>query len=251
MTAPVPTKETLLELLDLLEYRKERFGLVADAFAQETPPDQLKAILDEASKADDIDDGSPEAELAASLRDLQFDDFDTFATKTRTEYARMFIGPRKVLVPLHESAYRSGVSRMFTNETLNVRKFYEHFGYVMLRKNKEPEDSVGVEFEFLRNLCQRCVDILDAEVDEAAMARVRKLLGAQGQFKEQHLGIWAQRFVEGVVDTDQSGYYRAWAQYLSRVLEEDEQLLAECGQLADGGNPSLLSAVPAARAAVD
>ena len=43
------------------------------------------------------------------------------STLTRTEYARLFIGPREVVAPLHESAWRSGTARMFTAETLAVR----------------------------------------------------------------------------------------------------------------------------------
>ncbi len=221
------------ELVDALAFRRDRFGLVADVFAREAPEPSVSGMLEQARAYEGALDESIEAKLNEGLRVLPCEDLPAFATQTRTEYARLFLGPRDVKAPLHESAYLSGAVRMFTAETLAVRAFYEQHGYVMKAKNREPEDGMGVELEFLRNLCDRCLALLEADGGAApdALGEVRRLLEAQKSFKEQHLHRWAEAFVQRVVDNDQSGFYAAWAAYLLGVLREDDELLDECLEL--------------------
>lgn len=153
-----------------------------------------------------------------------------FATLVRTEYARLFLGPRAVLAPLHESAYLSGAKRTFTSETLEVRRFFANYGYVAVKKNQEPEDSVSMELEFLHNLCERCIAL--AQQGKHSASDVVKLLEAQRAFMQQHLMRWVGDFAHLVIEHDRSGYFRAWARYLLSVLEEDESLLDRCRALA-------------------
>ena len=218
-------------LIDLISFRRDRFCLVADVFACESSKETVTQMIAQASSFNsELDDGSIEAALNRVLASLANDDMATFARKTRTEYARLFLGPRTVVAPLHESAYLSGTPRMFTSDTLAVRAFLERHGYVMKAKNLEPEDSVGVEFEFLRNICDRCISLLEIEGGDAA-GEVGRLLEAQEAFEEQHMGRWLPEFAERVVDGDQSGFYAAWATYLIGVLGEDDALLRECKSL--------------------
>lgn len=220
-------------LAEAIAYRRDRFGLVADVFSRETSESTLAHMVGCASDFKEEMGASAEARLGDGLRTLAHDDFSTFATKTRTEYARLFLGPREVVAPLHESAYLSGTSRMFTAETLAVRAFYERYGYRMKAKNREPEDAVGVEFEFLRNLCDRCLAMLAQPVDApGAAGEVVRLLEAQKLFMREHLGRWAAVFARRVRENDESGFYAVWAGYLLDVLDEDEVLLTDCMRLA-------------------
>ncbi len=218
------------ELSDILAFRGERFGAIAGAFFQEATAEEIASILEGACDSGlDPEDATPEGVLSRGLASLDGKDLVSFATKTRIEYARLFIGPREVVAPLHESAYLSGTKRMFTSETLDVRKFYADFGYVMVRKNREPEDSVGVEFEFLRNLCERAADAVRTGND----AEMERLLRAQGDFKQLHLNRWIREFAALVVEHDASRYYRAWALYLEAVLDDDDTLVERCFALLD------------------
>lgn len=219
------------EIVDLLAYRRDRFGLVADVFAREVSEETLGQMIAHACTFEGDLDDSVESVLNRDLRRLSCDDIGEFATQTRTEYARLFLGPRRVVVPLHESAYLSGTPRMFTAETLAVRGFYERYGYVMKLKNREPEDSIAVEFEFLRNLSDRCISRLEEKDILPSIEEIGNLLEAQKLFKAQHLCRWAYDFAQRVIENDQSGFYAAWATYLSGVLHEDEALLDECDRL--------------------
>lgn len=237
-------------LADITAMRRERFAVAAAVFSRETPAEAVRHMAAEAAGAAGVPDASPEDRLGRALAALLCDDMESLATATRTEYARLFLGPREVMAPLHESAYLSGVSRMFTADTLAVRRFYEGHGYIMKAKNREPEDAIGTELEFLRNLCDSLLVTLGSEasrevadgvlaagiesVESAVVdpAAVAALLRTQGAFAEQHLNRWAHRFCARVREHDRSGFYAAWARYLDEVLDEDAVLEEESERLA-------------------
>ncbi len=238
-------------LADIAAMRRERFAATAAVFSRETPAEAVRHMVIEAAAAAGALDASAEDRLGQALAALACDDMESLATTTRTEYARLFLGPREVMAPLHESAYLSGVSRMFTAETLAVRRFYEGHGYIMKAKNREPEDAIGTELEFMRNLCDGLLAALGPEASREAAdgtvaaasaesaepaavdpAAVAALLRTQRAFAEQHLSRWAQRFTARVREHDRSGFYAAWARYLDEVLAEDAALEEESERLA-------------------
>lgn len=233
------------ELADTLALRRERFAVLADVFSAESSPEAVAAMVRQATSACAEEDGalagaeaggrpdsSPESALARALAALSDGLTDAFATKTRTEYARLFVGPREVVAPLHESAWRSGTPRTFTAETLAVRSVYERNGFVMKRKNREPEDAIGVELEFLRNLCDRALAALAADGEPGAAGPVvTENLACQRAFLDEHVRRWAIDFGRRVQEADESGFYRVWAAYLEAVLNEDEALLDACEAL--------------------
>lgn len=216
-------KMTTEEIASLASRRLDRFGLIADVFSKESPENVVKDVVRQASRVCWEGHGSPEGTLALGLRSLSCGDMASFATQTRTEYARLFLGPRAPVAPLHESAYVSGACRMFTEETMAVRSFYERFGWVMKARNREPEDSIGTEFEFLRNLSVRCMELSFRPGGEE---ETRKLAEAQSEFLRIHVMRWAHEFARRVVENDRSGYYAAWARFLAEVLREEESVCA-------------------------
>lgn len=224
--------ERLREAADIIEFRRDRFSLIASVFSRESSEEAIGGMIAQANAFKSDLDESIERDLNEKLGALHVDDLPTFATLTRTEYARLFLGPRAVLAPLHESAYLSGTSRMFTAETLAVRDIYERNGYIMKAKNKEPEDGVGTEFEFLRNLCDRCLSLLNCDSADARetcdACELVRLLQLQKTFEEQHMRRWMHLFAQRVCENDRSGFYAAWAGYLLGVLDEETRLVDMC-----------------------
>ena len=227
-------------LRDITAMRGERFAVVANVFSRETPAEAVRHMVAEARREDGRGPDTAtcaEDRLGAALAALACNDMEALATLTRTEYARLFLGPREVVAPLHESAYLSGTARMFTAETLAVRAFYEAHGYVMRAKNREPEDAIGTECEFMRNLCDRMLEACGQRAEGqgplcgADLAMAGNLLRAQDAFAEEHLSRWATRFTALVKRNDESGFYAAWAAYLEDVLIEDAQLRQESERL--------------------
>lgn len=222
------------DLISHIAQRCERLRLLSDIFDHECSDETIDLILSQAQNGLLPPEDSPESALRENLRLLRQQNIPAFATLTRTEYARLFIGPKKVLVPLHESAYRSGVSRMFTQETLQVRAYYQSFGYVLKKKNTEPEDSVGTELEFLKNLSEKCLEVLSATpLTRAGFTEVADLLKAQDEFEQQHMMCWIDQFIDRVLEHDKSGFYRTWATYLRDVIIDEKKTLSTCFELIE------------------
>lgn len=229
MESPIVCDEVIAELLDVLLTRRDRFAVTAAVFSRETPEEGVCQMVAQATVDQDGIDDELEHALAIDLAALAHDDMTAFATQTRTEYARLFLGPREVVAPLHESAYLSGTARMFTAETLAVRKIYETNGYIMKAKNREPEDAIGTELEFMRNLCDQAGALLSRDaLTREGLDRVSHLLEVLHDFRDEHLSRWTHLFVERVATHDVSGFYRAWARYLSKMLDEDDGLQDLC-----------------------
>lgn len=219
------------DLADITALRRERFAVAASVFDREMPEEAVRHMVATAQEAADEPEDSAEGRLGVALAALACDDMTEFATLTRTEYARLFLGPREVVAPLHESAYRSGTSRMFTAETLAVRAFYERHGYILKAKNREPEDAIGTELEFMRNLCDGLLEALGDDPAPFDRAAAEGFLSALGTFAAQHLDRWTTHFTERVREGDRSGFYAAWAAYLDEVLAEDAALQRESERL--------------------
>lgn len=229
MESPVARDKVIAELLDVLLTRRDRFAVTAAVFSRETPEEGVRQMVAQAEADQGSVDDTIERSLAVDLAALICADMTAFATQTRTEYARLFLGPREVVAPLHESAYLSGTARMFTAETLAVRKFYETNGYIMKAKNREPEDAMGTELEFMRNLCDQAVALLSRDVRaQEDLDRVSHLLEVLHDFKAAHLDRWAHLFIERVGAHDASGFYKVWVRYLAKMLDEDDELQALC-----------------------
>ena len=226
MVAPATAAD---ELLEILQGRRDRFAVTAAVFSRESSEEAVRQMVAQSAAAEATLDDSLESALSADLAHLACEDMAGLATKTRTEYARLFLGPREVVAPLHESAYLSGTPRMFTAETLAVRTFYEANGYLLKAKNREPEDAIGTELEFLRNVTDRLIEQLEREgLTGANRPDVLRQLSVLRAFEVQHLDRWAGQFAERVIGSDESGFYRAWAAYLAGVLVEDKALQARC-----------------------
>ena len=72
----------------------------------------------------------------------------------RSDFMRLFIGPGKVLAPPWGSVYMSVDKLIFTEETLNVRRYYERNGRIVKEKHHEPDDHIGLELEFIADLLE-------------------------------------------------------------------------------------------------
>ena len=77
------------------------------------------------------------AENSGDLLSQNFDDL-------QTDYARLFIGPAKVLTPPWESVYFSEERLVFQEETLQVREWYRRFDLQSVKLHAEPDDHVGL-----------------------------------------------------------------------------------------------------------
>lgn len=139
------------------------------------------------------------------------------------DYFRMFTGAGMPEAPPWESFYRTEERIIFSEYTLEVRAQYERFGLVSRHADKEPDDHIGLELEFMAHLSNRCEEGRHAG-DEEAVARA---LGAQRDFLDDHLLQWAPRFCRDVCRSAETLFYAGIARLTERFLEWDRRFVAD------------------------
>ncbi|MHB1065445.1 MAG: TorD/DmsD family molecular chaperone [Georgenia sp.] len=109
------------------------------------------------------------------------------AARVKRDYNRLFFGPEKMKAPPYESVHRSDEGLVFEQETMDVRAAYAEFGLAAPRLNKEPDDHLGLELNFVSMLCVRAMDALEHGDD----AELTRLLAGVARFLDEHLLVWA------------------------------------------------------------
>lgn len=101
-----------------------------------------------------------------------------------------------------ESVHRSQEGLKFEAETMQVRAAYRDLGLQAPRLNKEPDDHIGLELEFLATAYLRAAERLDA--GEPA----DDVLAVAARFNRDHLQQWAPRFFDLVIERAETAFYR-------------------------------------------
>ena len=132
------------------------------------------------------------------------------------EYTRLFLSPKRELVPLYESliVHPDEKVSMFINPTvMHCEQVYRKTGFAFEEKNKFPGDHAGIELRFFACLLARRVMALEAgnQADAGAAAEVLR------DFAAQHLARWVEPFAAQVTFYTQSPFYTALADSLTQL----------------------------------
>ena len=132
------------------------------------------------------------------------------------EYTRLFVSPKRELVPLYESliVHPGEKVSMFINQTvMHCEQVYRKAGFAFEEKNKFPGDHAGIELRFFACLLARKAMALEAGNAEEAQAAGDVL----GDFARQHLARWTAKFAEQVMLYTQSPFYALLADTLGQL----------------------------------
>lgn len=161
--------------------------------------------------------------------------------KANEEYQRLFIGPTSLPAKPWESVYLSRERIIFDEHTLEVRAFYKNWGLEMAKLNKEPDDHIGIELEFLAELTLRALNLLQKEEscsspkaereEEGSFEELRLILRAQETFLEVHLCKWAAEFCSLLSENTEHPLYQGIALFTPEFLEMDFELLKDLTSL--------------------
>jgi TorA maturation chaperone TorD len=133
------------------------------------------------------------------------------------EYNTLFVGVGSPLAPPWESI-NLGAGRLFSlDETLDVRRHYAKYRLLPERLNKEPDDHIGFELQFMYALSEKTVQAME----KADYKKVTGLIIDQKDFLENHLLKWAPVFATKVCEHAESDFYRGVATMLSGFLKVD------------------------------
>ncbi|WP_181693253.1 molecular chaperone [Natronomonas sp. LN261] len=140
------------------------------------------------------------------------------ADELRTEYTRLFVGPRPPALP-HETYYREDTE--FIGEGLaELEADYSAAGWSPYEEYPEENDHLAVELAFLRNLVDR-----QRRGQEAAFGYERVLL-------DEHIGRWDEAFLETVqaefdVVEAEANLFLAAAEVFVGLVEFEDEIVAQ------------------------
>lgn len=152
------------------------------------------------------------------------------------DYSSLFVGAGRPLISPWESVALGGERLFSVNETLDVRKYYARYGLLPERLNKEPDDHIGFELQFMYLLSTKTADA----VESGDYKKAGELLNDQKAFLESHLCRWAGLFAEDVCSKASNDFYIGAAKILKGITTADyskicslyEQLAPKGGQAA-------------------
>lgn len=139
----------------------------------------------------------------------------------RRDFNRLFVGPDRLKAPPWESVHRSRERLLFEAETLQVREWYARFGLAAPRLNREPDDHVALELEFLAALAERALTALE----EDRPGDATELVAAHQAFLAEHVLTWVPTLMETIRQNAETSFHKGVAELVTGALESAESLL--------------------------
>jgi len=130
------------------------------------------------------------------------------------DYARLFVGPFKLLAAPYGSVYLED-GKFMSESTLSVKDFYEQEGLDIVLK--DAPDHINVELEFMYFLALK-----EAEARENSdLTEATRLHDKQASFLQMHLGRWAGPFAENIKKHSQTEFYKALGREMENFVQQD------------------------------
>src|SRR5690554_3404604 len=142
------------------------------------------------------------------------------AATIRADHAGLYGTMAVARVAPYESVHRGQDRLVFDDHTLQVREAYRTLSLQAPHLNREPDDHVGLELEFIAQSCLRALEALDQDSDNDAQRYVR--LGAD--FFRDHLAQWAPEMLGRVVAEAHTSFMAGLAHLTVGALETYSQV---------------------------
>lgn len=154
---------------------------------------------------------------ASQLRESVGDTSSTYMLM-KDDYLALFSGKGKPLAPPYESVYRDNDHLLFGKQTINVRSFYESYGWVSRYRDKIPDDHLGVELLFLTILIEKYLDFDDKSCHVEMSNEIKRFL-------EQHILTWIPKWNEAVQQNARTLSYRGIGTLVQACAEDIYSIL--------------------------
>jgi TorA maturation chaperone TorD len=143
------------------------------------------------------------------------------AKATEEDYNNLYIGSQSLTAPLWESVYRDPEHLFFGDATWQVREWYGRYNLAFSNKDKEPDDHITVELEFMHYLISASIEAL-ARPEKTDYAR---LCADQIAFLQNHLLQWAPQSFSMQLPHAKTALYIGTARLIVDYLPYDLSLL--------------------------
>ncbi|WP_172119399.1 TorD/DmsD family molecular chaperone [Actinomyces faecalis] len=119
-------------------------------------------------------------------------DIEETAEQVRQDQDRLYGLTARAVVPPFESVHRNEEGLVFDAVTLEVRSAYLRAGLRAPALNREPDDHLGLELDFLARCCTAALDALERGNEDVADS----YLAVAQEFTHDHLLTWAPAVLE-------------------------------------------------------
>jgi TorA maturation chaperone TorD len=141
-------------------------------------------------------------------------------TDLAAEYATLFLGVGEKPVHLIESVHLGKDHLLYEEPYHEIMDAYKSLGFEKEKNFREPEDHVGVEFDFMAALCRWTSRTLQDKDIKNSIA----YLNLQKEFLRDHIMRWVPRMCQQLQDTATSDFYKSLAQLTSGFIELDNNV---------------------------
>ena len=203
---------------DLYGLLSSSYILIPDSKVFETKWDPaaeiLKYPLEGAEKiSQEIQKGLNLVKPYGLKKDLTAEEILTGLSK---DWTRLFRGVVKDgILPPYESLYRP--ERLQKKPAQEVNRLFSKMGILVPEEWHQPSDYIGVEFDFMRLLCERERQGWEKMEKDA----LRHVLGIEKSFLEEHLSLWVPIFCERMFREAHEDYYQGIARLTSGLVAYD------------------------------
>ena len=125
-------------------------------------------------------------------------------SELRDDWFQLFAGPGEPAAPAWAGYYMATNSQILSEESLAVRHIYARHGFEPARKNREPDDDLGVMLVFLGQLASEAAAAEMAGDDESGRRALDDAWVLLGRHILPWIGVWRER----VVTKARTSFYR-------------------------------------------
>lgn len=147
----------------------------------------------------------------------------------RSDHAYLYGHTAVAKVAPYESVHRGLEGLVFDEQTLEVREAYRSLQLQAPRLNKEPDDHIGLELDFIAQTSLKALDALDADSPDEAERYVR--IGAA--FLREHLQQWAPEMLTRMAEEARTQFMRGIGLLSLGALETYARLVAPLHERPD------------------
>jgi anaerobic sulfite reductase subunit A len=212
----------LNELPNIVQKRQIIYAFLKSVYEKELPkalliemPQKMKPLLLVADMFPNAETKQLVKELVQFTENIPSQDLDDLDISLAADYARLFLSLNKVPAHPSESVYREGMMMQYSRD--EVLKTYWSFEVDKKEEFTESEDHIAVELSFMMYLCGKAIEALKNK----DMKEARKYLQGQQDFLEEHLAKWIPKFVQDILNTAKTPFYKAVAALTRDYIEMD------------------------------
>lgn len=164
-----------------------------------------------------------DGETAAGIKhwEASFEAGET-AQNLRDDLNALYGRTARAKVPPFESVHRGRDGLVFDEDTLRVREEYKQLGLQAPNLHKEPDDHIGLEFDFVSQGLVRALTALEHDAHSDA----ERYIAIVWRFYTDHLTQWAPDMLTKARDAADTDFYRG---VMSLSLGALEQLAEDLG----------------------